>query len=121
MQFDWRAISGPALTTATALPVTAAACTAGWLTLNEFSKCFSKGIGGPGCFGPGNLIVQAVEHAISDIIKGPGENNEVVKALRDVGIEFKDVTWSTPLGRGDAFIPKAGRDINRAWNCIWGC
>jgi hypothetical protein len=28
------------------VPVTAAACTAGWLTLNELSKCFSQGIGG---------------------------------------------------------------------------
>jgi hypothetical protein len=85
-------------------------------------KCFSKGIGGPGCFGPGNTIVQAFQHAIDDITKGPGENKEVVKALRNVGVEFKDVTWSTPFGRGDAFIPKAGRDIERGVRCAFrGC
>jgi hypothetical protein len=73
-------------------PVTAAACTAGWLTLNELGKCFSQGIGGPGCFGDGNTIVVAFRNAANDITKGPGPNNEVVKALRNAGIEIKAET-----------------------------
>jgi hypothetical protein len=98
------------------VPVTAAACTAGWLTLNELSKCFSKGIGGPGCFGPDNTIVKAVNNAINDITKGPGPNNEVVKALKAVGVEVKDVSFKTPLGGHNAALPKAGRDFDDAKN-----
>jgi uncharacterized protein YecT (DUF1311 family) len=103
------------------VPVTAAACTAGWLTLNEFGKCFSQGIGGSGCFGPGNTIVVAVNNAIHDVTKGPGENNEVVKFLRDVGgIEIKDVTWDHPFGGENAFVPKLGRDVGRVL-CLGFC
>jgi uncharacterized protein YecT (DUF1311 family) len=98
------------------VPVTAAACTAGWLTLNELSKCFSKGIGGSGCFGPDNTIAKAINNAVNDLTKGPGPNNEVVKALKSVGIEVRDVSFRTPLGGHDAFLPKAGRDFDEAKN-----
>ena len=98
------------------VPVTAAACTAGWLTLNELSKCFSQGIGGSGCFGPDNTIVKAINNAVNDLTKGPGPNNEVVKDLKSVGIEVRDVSFRTPLGGHDAFLPKAGRDFDEAKN-----
>jgi hypothetical protein len=98
------------------VPVTAAACTAGWLTLNELSKCFSQGIGGSGCFGENNTIVKTFRNAANDILKGPGPNNEVVKALGKVGIEIKDVSFATPLGGHNAALPKAGRDFHEAKN-----
>jgi hypothetical protein len=98
------------------VPATTAACTAGWLTINELSKCFSKGIGGSGCFGENNSIVVAFKTIANDITHGPGPNNEVVKALKNAGIEIKDVSFATPLGGHDAFFPKAGRDFDNARN-----
>jgi WD40 repeat protein len=97
------------------VPVTTAACTAGWLTLREFGKCFEKGFGGDGCFGPDNSIVKAVSNAIHDITKGPGPNNDIVKAIRAIGekTEIKDVSLRTPLGGREAFLPKAGRDFDQ--------
>ncbi|WP_143035353.1 hypothetical protein [Bradyrhizobium sp. Rc2d] len=94
-------------------PTTTASCTAGWLTVNEIEKCFSQGVGGDGCFGKNNTIVKFINNYISDITKGPGPNNEVVKALASAGIEFKDVSFETPLGGREAALPKAGRDFDR--------
>jgi len=63
-------------------PMTFAGCTGGRLTERELTKCFTDGIGGDGCFGP---------------------NNEIVKALRGVGIKLDD-----------AFGPN--NDIVKTWN-----
>ena len=63
-------------------PMSFAGCTGGRLTERELTKCFTDGIGGNGCFGP---------------------NNEIVKALRGVGIKLDD-----------AFGPN--NDIVKTWN-----
>lgn len=41
-------------------PYAFAACATGQLTINEFQKCFTVGIGREGCFGNNNTIVQLV-------------------------------------------------------------
>jgi uncharacterized protein len=95
------------------VPATAAACTAGWLTVNEIGKCFTKGIGGEGCFGTNNTIVKAFGDAWHDVTKGPGPNNDAVKALNNASkavIAFEQ----KPLGGRNAAIPKAARDFDNA-------
>jgi hypothetical protein len=87
--------------------------------MRELGKCLKK-IGGDGCLGPDNSIVKAVNNAVHDITKGPGPNNEIVKAMTELGkhteIKLKDVSFKTPLGGHDAAIPKAGRDFDQAKN-----
>jgi hypothetical protein len=63
-------------------PLAFAGCAGGRLTARELEKCFTDGVGGSGCFGP---------------------NNEIVKALRAVGIDMED-----------AFGPN--NDAVRTWN-----
>jgi hypothetical protein len=65
-------------------PVGFAGCTATQLTINELTKCFKGGVG-TSCFGRSNTIVLTLTNAFNDITQGPGENNEVVKAIRLVG------------------------------------
>ena len=88
--------------------------------MKELGKCLEKGIGGPGCFGPDNTIVKTINNAINDIIKGPGPNNEIVKAFQEVAqrTEIKDVSFRTPLGGSHAFLPQAGRDFDQAKNKV---
>lgn len=89
-------------------PMAFAGCAGGQLTARELNKCFTHGVGGSGCFGPNNTIVQALQsagqaigqhfgpnndlvrnwnNAVNDIRHGPGPNNEVVKVFRNVGNE----------------------------------
>jgi hypothetical protein len=63
-------------------PMAFAGCTGGRLTQRELTKCIEKGVGGDGCFGP---------------------NNEIVKALRAVGIDMEQI-----LGPGNPVV--------RTWN-----
>ncbi|VVE68803.1 hypothetical protein PCA31118_03044 [Pandoraea captiosa] len=86
-------------------PQAFAACTAGQLTMNELDKCFTVGVGGNGCFGDNNTIVQGLRslgvsvqnvlgpnsfpvqawnNMVGDIKNGPGANNEIVKAVRTI-------------------------------------
>jgi hypothetical protein len=65
-------------------PYAFAGCVGTQLTLNELQKCMTMGIGGDGCFGRGNTAVAFVTNAWSDVTKGPGPNNEAVKAREAV-------------------------------------
>jgi hypothetical protein len=59
-------------------PSSIGACIAGRLTTNEVQKC-KNGIGtSNGCFGPNNSLRKALENALSDVTKGPGESNDLV-------------------------------------------
>ena len=62
-------------------PVGFAGCAVGRLTLKELGQCFQGQIRKER-FGPNNTIVLALTNAFNDLTKGPGENNEVVKALK---------------------------------------
>lgn len=91
-------------------PFAFTACTGGQLTVNELSKCFTDGVGGSGCFGDGNTIVQGLRAvgvdlrtitnanaevvktwntAINDIQHGPGANNDVVKAVHTINNDLQ--------------------------------
>ena len=64
-------------------PVAFAGCTAGRLTIRELTKCFTGEIG-KDCFGPNNTIVKTLNNAFNDITHGPGENSDVVKAIKAI-------------------------------------
>lgn len=69
-------------------PPVMAGCVAGRLTIAELEKCFSKGIGGDGCFGENNTLVVGFRNAANDIAHGPGPNNDIVKGIQAVGDAF---------------------------------
>lgn len=52
-------------------PVAFVGCAGGRLTARELERCFTHGIGGNGCF---------------------GDNNDIVKAFRAVGIDLRNIT-----------------------------
>jgi hypothetical protein len=79
---EWRIAAECAVETG-GNPVGFAGCTAGRLTIRELTKCFSGQIG-KDCFGPNNTFVVTLSNAFNDLTKGPGENNEVVKAVKAV-------------------------------------
>jgi hypothetical protein len=83
MNEEWRIAAECAVETG-GNPIGFAGCTATQLTINELTKCFKGGIG-TSCFGPDNTIVVTLTNAFNDLTHGPGENNEVVKAIRLVG------------------------------------
>lgn len=60
-------------------PYLFASCAGGRLTARELEKCLSHGIGGQGCFGPNNDIVKALRNVGIDISKEFGPNNDIVK------------------------------------------
>jgi hypothetical protein len=59
----------------------AAGCTGGLLTQRELNKCLKGGIGTEdGCFGPNNTIRVFLGNTINDLLLGPTDSNEAVKA-----------------------------------------
>lgn len=79
-------------------PISSASCTAGRLSLREFQKCAASGmkIGSDDCFGKNNTIRKYYEQlakvysdagktVFNDLTRGPGDNNTIVVAVRDVG------------------------------------
>ena len=52
-------------------PYAFAACATGQLTINEFQKCLTIGVGGEGCFGTNNTIVQLVRAFWTGVAGGP--------------------------------------------------
>lgn len=60
-------------------PLTFAGCAGGRLTARELEKCFTDGIGGSGCFGPNNEIVKALRNVGLDMNNAFGPNNDLVK------------------------------------------
>lgn len=76
-------------------PYSFVGCVGTQLTTIELDKCFTRGVGGSGCFGDNNSIVSAVKNAWKDVTKGPGPSNDLV-------------------GR-DGFVM---RNMNNAWNDI---
>lgn len=52
-------------------PYAFAACATGQLTINEFQKCLTIGVGGEGCFGNNNAIVQLVRGFWTGVAGGP--------------------------------------------------
>jgi hypothetical protein len=93
-------------------PYAAAACAATRLTIRELAACL-KGRVGKDCFGPNNTIVLAVTNAFNDVTKGPGKNNEVVKAIASINDAVQRISpeiksfVEKPLGGDNALIPKA--------------
>ncbi|MDR4306435.1 hypothetical protein IHQ68_07370 [Chelatococcus sambhunathii] len=79
MNEEWR-IAAECAVQSGGNPVGFAGCTAGRLTVREFTKCFTGEIG-KDCFGPNNTIVKGLNDAFNDITKGPGRNNEIVKLI----------------------------------------
>lgn len=92
-------------------PYAFAGCTAGQLTQRELTKCFTKGVGGDGCFGPNNDIVKGLKAfgvdlgnltnpngegvkawntAVNDLQNGPGKNNDIIKAADTVNREIQN-------------------------------
>ncbi|MDP3527642.1 MAG: hypothetical protein Q8S27_23955, partial [Hoeflea sp.] len=65
-------------------PTSFVTCTAGRLTVRELTKCFTGEIG-KDCFGPNNTIVATLRNYYSDLLNGPGENNDIVNAFQEVG------------------------------------
>lgn len=82
-------------------PMTFAGCTGGQLAAMEINKCFTKGIGGDGCFGDGNTLVKTARNiereigqhfgpnslaveAWNAITTVPGPNHEAVKVVNNV-------------------------------------
>lgn len=65
-------------------PYAFAGCTATRLTVRELTKCFNGQIG-KDCYGPNNTIVKYYTNAFKDLTQGPGQNNEVVKAIDALG------------------------------------
>ena len=82
MNEEWRIAAECAVETG-GNPVGFAGCTAGRLTVRELTKCFNGQIG-KDCFGPNNTIVKTLNNHYSDLTKGPGQNNEIVKAIKAV-------------------------------------
>jgi uncharacterized protein YecT (DUF1311 family) len=82
MNEEWRIVAECGLSTG-GEPISFVSCTAGRLTVRELTKCFSGQIG-KDCFGSNNTVVVTLTNAFRDVTKGPGKNNEVVKALRSV-------------------------------------
>jgi hypothetical protein len=101
MNEEWRIAAECAAQTG-GNPAGFAGCTAGRLTVRELTKCFTGTIG-KDCFGPNNTIVLGLTNAFNDMLHGPGENNEIVKAVKAIG----DLT-----GGPNSVINKPGQ--------IWG-
>lgn len=108
-------------------PYAFAACAGGQLTARELDKCFQKGIGGDGCFGPNNEIVKALRalgvdmgallgpnntivrnwnNVVNDLRNGPGPNNEVTKAIQTVSNDL-----ANGPGRGNDIVKAVDRVI----------
>ena len=83
MNEEWR-IAAECLVETGGNPVGFAGCTAGQLTMRELSKCLTGEIG-KDCFGPENTIVKSLTDAFNDLTHGPGQNNEIVKAITALG------------------------------------
>jgi len=83
MNEEWR-IAAECAVESGGNPITFGGCTAGRLTLRELTKCFTGQIG-KDCYGPNNTIVVTLRNSVNDLIRGPGKNNDVVKAVDAVG------------------------------------
>ena len=101
MNEEWR-IAAECAVESGSVPVTFAVCTAGGLTVRELTKCFGGEVG-KDCFGPNNTVAVGLKDTLHDLTQGPGENNEVVKAVREFG---------TLVGGPNSVINKPGQ--------IWG-
>lgn len=106
-------------------PISLAVCAGGRLTVRELQKCLAGEIGGDGCFGDNNEIVKFHRNAVSDITKGPGPNNEIVKVreailgddngevarlIRDPGKRTLDIAGNV--------LDEAGNVLDEAGNVI---
>lgn len=89
MNAEWR-IAAECAVESGGVPPTFAACTAGRLTIREFTKCLTGSIG-KDCFGPNNTIVSAYGTVFHDLEHGLGPNNELVKAGRALEHVVADV------------------------------
>ncbi|MDK6379243.1 hypothetical protein [Citrobacter freundii] len=87
------------------VPMTFAGCTIGRLTAKELELCLSGKIGGDGgCFGSGNTLVMALNTIATDLMHGPGDNNDIVKSVRKLGM----------------FVEQTGQALGNAWDGLFG-
>ncbi len=83
MNEEWR-IAAECAVESGGNPVGWAGCTAGTLTVRELTKCFQGEIG-KDCFGENNTLRKTLDNEFADITRGPGESNEIVKAIELIG------------------------------------
>jgi hypothetical protein len=80
---EWRIAAECAVETG-GNPAGFAGCTAGRLTVRELTKCLTGQIG-KDCFGPNNTLRKWLDGEFNDLTRGPGKNNEIVKAINAIG------------------------------------
>lgn len=80
---EWRIAAECAVSTG-GEPISFASCSGGRLTIRELGKCLTGKVG-TDCFGPDNTIIKFYTGMWNDLTKGPGPNNEVVKAVNVIG------------------------------------
>jgi hypothetical protein len=106
---EWR-IAAECAVSSGGEPISFASCTGGRLTIRELTKCIGGKIG-EDCFGPNNTIRKYYENMFNDLTKGPGPNNEVVKAFQVVGESIHKV------GEGvEHAAREVAKDIDRRKN-----
>ncbi|WP_135213164.1 hypothetical protein [Vitreimonas flagellata] len=103
-------------------PMVFAGCAGGQLTARELNKCFTHGVGGSGCFGPNNEIVRALRNVGVNLNDAFGPNNDVVRtwnnAVNDIqhgpGPNNTAVQVITTISNDIANGPGPNNDIVRA-------
>jgi hypothetical protein len=77
-------------------PYAFAGCVGTQLTANELQKCIDEGIGGSGCFGDNNFVVNFYRNYWNDVTQGAGRGNELFGADGFVGTTLEDIRNNAP-------------------------
>ena len=109
---DWR-IAAECAASSGGEPITSAACAGGRLAIRELLGCLKGKFGESGCFGEGNTIRKFVTNAWGDLTKGPGKNNEVVKAVHNLGREA-----SAAYDKTEKVVQNAGKELERGAHAV---
>ncbi|MGY6164178.1 hypothetical protein, partial [Paraburkholderia strydomiana] len=82
-------------------------CIAATLTAEELNKCLSVGVGGDGCFGDNNTLVDMVRANVEAAQQETGAVNQTIRAT--VGVSVKDIEDNGIFGGS-----------NSVFNCPFG-
>lgn len=118
---EWQ-IAAECAATSGGEPFTFAGCAGGRLTVRELQKCLTDGVGGNGCFGPNNEIVKALRSVGIDLNEAFGPNNDLVRTwnngVHDLqhgpGPNNEVVKVFSTVGNDIVNGPGPGNDIVRA-------
>jgi uncharacterized membrane protein len=77
-------------------PYAFAGCVGTQLTANELQKCIDQGVGGSGCFGDNNFVVNFYRNYWHDVTQGPGRGNELFGADGFLGRTLEDIRNNAP-------------------------